>query len=142
MYAAAVGLAEVGLDEEEPFGPLADVDALLAQLLRFHKIVELAIGQVDFDPDDLPALGVEHRAGELRIVVRDEGPGLNAEQQDLVIHMFERGSEDPNIAGSGIGLTIVRLIATHLGGTVRLEGGAGFFSTFVLNVPTGNREAA
>ncbi len=87
-------------------------------------------------------VGVEHRGGDLRIVVRDEGPGLNAEQQELVFQKFVRGTEDPNVVGSGIGLTIVSLIAEHLGGRVRLEGGAGFFSTFVFSVPAGNREAA
>ena len=87
-------------------------------------------------------VGVEHRGGELRIVVRDEGPGLSGEQQELVFQKFVRGTEDPSIAGSGIGLTIVRLIADYLGGQVRLEGGAGFFSTFVFNVPTENREVA
>ena len=37
--------------------------------------------------------------------------------------------------GSGIGLAIVELIAGELGGEVRLETGAGFFSTFTFAVP-------
>ncbi|MCR9143077.1 MAG: sensor histidine kinase [bacterium] len=125
-------VAELPREEEEFTG---DPDLLGSAL--YHLVENgllYSLGQVE--------VGVENQGGELRIVVRDEGPGLSGEQQDLVFQKFVRGTEDPNIAGSGIGLTIVQLIADHLGGQVRIEGGAGFFSTFVFSVPAGNREAA
>ncbi|MEQ9367337.1 MAG: ATP-binding protein, partial [Leptospirales bacterium] len=125
-------VAELPPDEEEFTGDPDLIGSAVYHLVENALLYSL--GKVE--------VGVEHRGSELRVVVRDEGPGLSSEQQDLVFQKFVRGTEDPNIAGSGIGLTIVQLIARRLGGQVRLEGGAGFFSTFVFSVPAGNREVA
>lgn len=108
----------------------SDPDLLAAAL--FH-LVENALlystGKVE--------VALESRGGLVICAVRDEGPGMTAELQKTVFQKFVRGAPDDysGPAGSGIGLTIVDLIADALGGDVRIEGG-GFFSTFVLTIPS------
>ncbi len=77
----------------------------------------------------------EREYSALKFTVRDEGPGMSAEQQRIIFQKFIRGSDDAEIPGIGIGLPIVNLIAHRLRGDLRLESGAGFFSTFIFQIP-------
>ncbi|HEX5755218.1 MAG TPA: ATP-binding protein [Arenimonas sp.] len=70
--------------------------------------------------------------GSVRFWVRDHGPGIAAEQRARLFNDFER--IDPHAAeGHGLGLSIVRRIASRLGGEagveVLAEGGARFWFT-------------
>jgi signal transduction histidine kinase len=58
------------------------------------------------------------RPGRLTVVVADDGPGLTDEQQRRVIDRGERLDESK--PGSGLGLGIVREIASLYGGTLTL----------------------
>ncbi len=73
------------------------------------------------------------------LVVRDDGPGIPADQVALVFDRFWRG--DPSRAratgGSGLGLAIVReLVAAH-DGEVTAESVPGEGSTFTVRLPAG-----
>jgi signal transduction histidine kinase len=58
-----------------------------------------------------------------RIVVEDEGPGIPRERRERVWEPFYRLDRDADsaVAGSGIGLSVVRELATKLGGSARIE---------------------
>lgn len=59
--------------------------------------------------------------GQVEICVRDQGPGLTADECGHALKRFWRKSgSDP---GSGLGLTIVHRIAESAGGTLVLEPG-------------------
>jgi signal transduction histidine kinase len=58
------------------------------------------------------------RRGRLSVVVTDDGPGLNDEQKQRVIERGERLDESK--PGSGLGLGIVKEIASLYGGTLTL----------------------
>lgn len=60
--------------------------------------------------------------GEVEICVRDQGPGLTAQEREQALERFWRKSGSG--PGSGLGLTIVRRIAHSAGGTLVLEPGA------------------
>ncbi len=88
-------------------------------------------------------LSVEKDGNHLVVMVRDEGPGLGEDQKSLVFQKFVRGVEESSdIPGTGVGLHIVQLIARHLDGSLRLESGGGFFSTFVLSIPMTTEQRA
>jgi len=66
--------------------------------------------------------------------VRDNGIGIEPKYQDRVFGLFNR--LDPNIEGTGIGLTLVkRIIETH-GGHIWIESELGKGATFLFTLPT------
>ena len=76
-------------------------------------------------------------ASVLELVVADDGRGIRVEDRERIFDLFQRGRET-RAPGSGVGLGMVRRIAEHYGGSVRLaevgaEGGAG--ATFVVRLP-------
>lgn len=68
-------------------------------------------------------IGVEDRPTDLRIRIRDEGPGLPEAELEKVFEPFYRLETSRNRAtgGTGLGLSIARNIAQALGGEVRLR---------------------
>jgi signal transduction histidine kinase len=88
-------------------------------------------------------LAVGSRNGWAWIAVRDEGPGIAAEDADRVFDRFYRSGlrQPPATVPStgqrraGLGLAIVRQIAESHGGTVALHSEVGVGSTFVLWLP-------
>lgn len=69
----------------------------------------------------------------VRIVVRDDGPGLTAEQMEHAFEPFVRFAVEPK--GSGLGLPLCRTIAERDGGSVRGESTPGEGSAFWLELP-------
>jgi two-component system osmolarity sensor histidine kinase EnvZ len=61
--------------------------------------------------------------GRVEITVDDDGPGIPAEQREIVFKPFYRleAGRDPNRGGAGLGLTIARDVARGHGGDVTLE---------------------
>ena len=70
----------------------------------------------------------------VRIVVRDDGPGLTADQLHRAFEPFVRFAA-PGTLGSGLGLPMSRTIAERDGGTVRGESTPGVGSTFWVELP-------
>jgi len=88
-------------------------------------------------------LAVGSRNGWAWIAVRDEGPGIAADDADRVFDRFFRGGQRQPPATvpstgqrrAGLGLAIVRQIAESHGGTVALHSELGVGSTFVIWLP-------
>lgn len=72
--------------------------------------VDVAVERVDGDP------------ATVELTVTDAGPGIPAAERERVFDRFYR-LPGAAVAGSGIGLALVRSIATHHGAGVRLEDG-------------------
>jgi two-component system sensor histidine kinase BaeS len=76
--------------------------------------------------------------GGVRVGVRDEGPGLTADQLARVYERFFRvdPSRSRELGGSGIGLPIARALAEAMGGRAWAESaGPGHGSTFWVELP-------
>ena len=71
----------------------------------------------------------------MRIAVADEGPGVPAPEREAVWAPFRRGRSPGPVAGSGIGLAIVREVATRHGGRSWIENGSAHGATFVVTLP-------
>jgi signal transduction histidine kinase len=76
--------------------------------------------------------------GECAVAVRDEGPGLSAEEQKQLFQPFQRLTPRPTNGepSSGLGLYIVRQLMTLHAGRVTAESERGLGSTFTLLLPS------
>src|SRR3954471_12495078 len=91
------------------------------------NLVENAIEHTAAGTTVVVELGADRAAG--RIAVSDAGPGLEPGEEERVFERFARGSSrGDRPRGSGLGLTIVRVLARRWGGEAtisnRPEGGA------------------
>jgi PAS domain S-box-containing protein len=75
--------------------------------------------------------------GDLRLGVRDDGPGLGPDDQARLFQPFERlGAESSGIEGTGIGLALSRRLMHAMQGDIDVDSAAGRGSTFWLRLPT------
>jgi two-component system, OmpR family, sensor kinase len=78
---------------------------------------------------------VEQSESQTTLRVRDEGPGLDAEQASRVFDRFYRGTSSGRGSGSGLGLFIVATVAKSLGGGVSVDTAPGKGASFVVVLP-------
>jgi signal transduction histidine kinase len=93
------------------------------------------------------AIKYNHRGGEVtvaltgmpgqtvEITVHDTGVGLSDEQRAHLFEPFNRlGAEQRGIAGTGIGLTITRMLVERMNGRIRVESAPGRGSSFLVQL--------
>jgi signal transduction histidine kinase len=101
-----------------------------------QAVVQLAHNAVQHTSvGDEIALGSSLEHGELRLWVRDSGPGVAPDQQDRIFERFARARGNRHRDGAGLGLSIVRAIAEAHGGRVVLHSRPGAGALFTLVVP-------
>jgi signal transduction histidine kinase len=69
------------------------------------------------------------------IAVRDEGPGIGADDRDHVFERFYRMADHERVTGTGLGLSIARDLARRMGGDLDVASRLGVGSAFVLVLP-------
>jgi signal transduction histidine kinase len=86
-------------------------------------------------------VSVERKNGFAGISVEDQGPGIPKDEQRSVFRKFARGAaaRSLNVAGTGIGLTIVDRIVKAHGGRVELASTTGEGSRFTILLPVTDR---
>lgn len=87
--------------------------------LALQTLVENAVEHSDRE-EPLIVVSADYNPGTtcpVELVVADDGPGIPAAEQEVI----RAGRETALRHGSGLGLWIVRLIATQLGGEMRLD---------------------
>jgi len=105
----------------------------------FHEaLLNLMSNAVKYTPDggDI-GISVEADDGIARVHIRDSGIGIAAEAQ---AHLFDKFYRAPNAVqleteGTGLGLYLVKLIVTRLGGRVVCTSAEGDGSTFTVELP-------
>jgi two-component system sensor histidine kinase KdpD len=109
--------------------PLASVDPVLFEQL-FLNLFENA---AKYTPSDAPIEVVGELSGqELRVEVRDRGPGIPVGSEERIFEKFVRAHAEGG--GVGLGLPICRAIATAHGGRISArnrEGGGAIFTVWV-----------
>jgi len=82
------------------------------------------------------AMGVRRRGTQAMIGVWDTGPGIGAEDRDLIFEEFRRLEADQTGPGLGLGLAIAERMARLLGHPLTLESKTGGPTLFAVQVPT------
>jgi CheY-like chemotaxis protein/two-component sensor histidine kinase len=112
--------------------------AFLRRILQNLLSNALRYGQVEGRPHRV-LLGCRREGQSLRIEVKDNGPGIPADKQQIIFDEFVRlqpEDERPREErGLGLGLAIVERIARMLDLPVRLASAPGRGSTFSVVVP-------
>ncbi|MCP9820366.1 HAMP domain-containing histidine kinase [Synechococcus sp. Cruz-9H2] len=122
----AAGRLKLQAPTEEQ-APVAAGDAdRLQQCLT--NLVENAL---KYTPEATPIELFSSRHGDQLIAhVRDHGPGISLAEKERIFERFARGTLQSSVSGSGIGLSMVRLLMERMGGGVRVAdtpgGGADF----------------
>jgi signal transduction histidine kinase len=101
-----------------------------------QAVVQLAQNAASYSGAGEPIeLGSSVADGEAHFWVRDHGPGIPTEQQELVFGRFHRGHGPRRSEGAGLGLAIVKAIAEAHSGRVELESRPGAGATFTIVIP-------
>jgi two-component system sensor histidine kinase KdpD len=112
-----------------PEPPAVQVDAaqlervlvnLLENALKYSRSVEVAVAESD---------------GEVVFRIADDGPGVSADERDLIFEPFARGSSENGSRGAGLGLAIARGFVDVNGGRLWLEPDDGRGATFAFALP-------
>jgi signal transduction histidine kinase len=101
-----------------------------------HVLINLLDNAVKYGP---AGQTIRVRVGtddsELRLSVSDEGPGVVEQDREMIWRPFSRGRSARGAAGSGIGLSIVRDVATQNGGRAWVEEFPGGGACFIVTIP-------
>ena len=99
-------------------------------------LVNLVTNAYKYSPEPEPIL-VRIRCDEHKafLEVVDHGPGIPAEEREMVFERFAQLHGGAGRSGIGLGLYIVSIIAHNHGGTARVEETPGGGATFVVELP-------
>lgn len=111
-----------------------------ADQTRIGQVLDNVIGNAlrYTPPGGHVVLGLSVVGADAVLSVRDDGPGLTAEQAQRVFERFYRAdaSRSRDAGGSGLGLTITRFLVEAMGGSVAVTSpGPGRGSTFTIRIP-------
>ncbi len=106
----------------------------------FREVIEnLLSNAVKYSPHDKNIhVTIETTPAEtLQVKVKDEGPGISADDQKRLFGKFVRLSAKPtgSESSSGLGLSIVKKITELMHGTIRCESTIGEGATFIVEFP-------
>lgn len=116
-------------------------DGLVARInptLVEQAIINLVDNAIKFsEPDTIVGIECFRRDQDVVIRVRDHGCGIPKEHLGRIFERFYRVDKvrSPKVAGSGLGLSIVRHIVKAHNGAIAVESSVGYGSTFSISVP-------
>lgn len=111
----------------------------LPAIAEFRRVLQVLLNLVGnairYSPADSQIwIRLESDDGRARLIVADQGPGLDADQQARIFDKFERLGRG-NDGGSGLGLYISRRLAHAMGGDLAVESAPGQGARFILDLP-------
>jgi signal transduction histidine kinase len=99
-----------------------------------RAVTNLVVNAIRLAPEGSTiTIATDSADGDATISVTDEGPGIARAMQESVFERFWRG--DDSGKGLGLGLSIVRQVATRHGGSVDVRSALGEGSTFTIRLP-------
>jgi signal transduction histidine kinase len=116
--------------------PLPTINA--NRTLAFQIISNLLANALKFSlPGQTPKIAIfaRHLDFDCEIHVRDQGRGIPPHVLGTIFDIFQRGTAGPSMAGTGIGLAIVKKAAERARGHVTVISKEGEGSDFVVTLP-------
>lgn len=113
--------------------PMVYID--LVQMARaLENILSNALA---YSPQDAPVrLGVSLDEASIRILVEDQGPGVQPDERERIFEKFYRGeSSSRSASGTGLGLAVTREVVRFHGGRIWVEDVIPHGARFVISLP-------
>ncbi|GAA0739902.1 hypothetical protein GCM10010199_64230 [Dactylosporangium roseum] len=117
-------------------GQLGTVEADREQLER--ALVNLLVNGVNFTPEGgLVELTARAAGDHVEITVRDNGVGIDPQEQPQLFTRFFRGTFAVReaVQGAGLGLAITKTIVEGHGGEISVDSAPGAGTTFTIRIP-------
>lgn len=111
----------------------------LHAIAEFRRVLQILLNLIGnaihySPPGSRIVIGLQRHGERARLVVADEGPGLDPDEQSAIFRKFERLGRTGD-GGSGLGLYIARRLAEAMDGSLFVESARGQGSRFILEVP-------
>ena len=123
---------------ELPDDPVSRDALVLADPPRLRQVLLDLLENADkYSPADTPiqlVLRVDANGGAIDVI--DQGIGIPDDELDKVFERFQRGSNAPEKTGSGLGLSVVKLLMEGMGGSIEVHSRLGEGSRFTVILPS------
>lgn len=99
-------------------------------------LINLLSNAVKYTQEGSVDFSVKYRSQIAEFTISDSGSGIDEESLARIFDPFERvrNAHTPNVQGTGLGLTIVKLLTDIMGGDLQVESQLGKGSCFKINV--------
>jgi signal transduction histidine kinase len=139
LHSVSAALLPIALDRDVPLvtTPPTRIRTATGDRRRVEQILtNLAGNALKFGADGVEVELTGRFDGPVAIIaVRDEGPGIGAEDRARIFDRFYRMADHERVTGTGLGLSISRDLARVMGGDLGVASRLGTGSTFVLVLP-------
>jgi signal transduction histidine kinase len=102
-------------------------------------LINLLSNAIKYTEHGSVSLTVRYRSPSAEIEIADTGPGIAPADLERIFEPFERGSGQSirAVPGTGLGLTITKLLTQIMGGEVQVQSSSAAGSTFVVRLVLG-----
>ena len=138
LLQAAIDNLRIAITEAEAsitHDPLPIVHVDDTQLIQlFQNLLENALKFRDEAPPEIH-IGAVRRDEDWHFAVRDNGIGINPQYHEKIFAIFQRLQSREDTSGTGIGLSLAKLIVDRHGGRIWVESEVGQGTTFHFTLP-------
>jgi signal transduction histidine kinase len=104
--------------------------------LRLEQVVShLLSNAIKYGAGRSVSIRVQAVGTRARLVVRDEGIGIEPHALPLIFRKFERAVSERHYGGLGLGLYVTHQLLQAMGGTISVESTPGQGATFTVELP-------
>jgi signal transduction histidine kinase len=134
LHSLGPDIAERGAEvTRDPLGRAQGEPGQLSQVVQ-----NLIANGIKFTADGVTPkvhVSAERSGGRVRVSVRDNGIGIDAEHAERIFKMFQRLHTSDEYPGTGIGLAISQKIVERHGGSIVMEPAPGGGTVFTFDIP-------
>lgn len=138
IAASYVAMASHGGSELRVVAP--DTLTARADPIAIEQIMENLISNaIKFGSGKPINIGLRREEGDMRITVRDYGPGISPQDQTRIFAPFETVMARADGGGFGVGLWVVGRLVAEMGGRIELHSSLGNGAAFAIVLPLNDR---